>query len=156
MKNFNFGENLRTIRNYKNVCQEGMSAGLKISQTSYSRIEASREVPEPQLIHKLAEVLDVRPEYLVSANWYAKALNNGSKKNKRTVFIINRNGQMIYAILLAVAALESTLGAADGAKIESLDARLFLGTLFYLAAFFLYNFTVKKTDLNVEDDTDLF
>jgi len=143
------------IRSYKNVCQEGMATSLNISQASYSRIEASPDLPKLQVIDQLAETLDVRPKDLISANWYARAVNGGSEKTTRSVFLISKNGKIVYAILLAVAALDSTLGAADGAKIESLDARLFLGTIFFLAVFFLYNFTVKETDLNLEEDTHL-
>ncbi|MDP3467061.1 MAG: helix-turn-helix transcriptional regulator [Daejeonella sp.] len=155
MKNFNFGENLRMLRIYKNVCQEGMAAGLNISQASYSRIETCPDVPQVQVINKLADTLGVAPKDLVSANWYAKAVNSGYGKNKRSVFLISKNGQKAYGFLLAVAAWDSTLGTADGAKIESMDFRLFLGSIFFLVAFFIYYFTVKQTDVNLEDDTPL-
>ena len=153
MKNFNFGENLRMIRSYKNVCQEGMATGLKISQASYSRIEASRDLPELQVINQLAETLDVRPKDLLSANWYAEAVNGGSEKNKRSVATINHTGQVAYGILLAVAAWDSTSGATSGAQMESINALLLIGGCLGLGAFFLYHFTVKHVELIVEDDT---
>lgn len=152
MKNFNFGENLRMLRNYKNVCQEGMATGINISQASYSRIEASRDLPELQLINKIADTLEVKPKSLISANWYAEAVNGGSEKNKRSVSTINRTGQIAYAALLVFGAWDSTFGAAAGAEIVSKDAILFMGGVFGLAAFFLYYFTVKHVVLAFEDD----
>lgn len=153
MKNFNFGENLRMIRTYKNVCQEGVASGLKISQASYSRIEASRDLPELQVINQLAETLDVRPKDLLSANWYAEGENGGSEKNKRSVATINHTGQVAYGILLAIATRDSTSGAASGAQMESINALLLIGCCLGLGAFFLYHFTVKHVELIVEDDT---
>ncbi len=152
MKNFNFGENLRMIRNYKNVCQEGMASSLNISQASYSRIEASPDSPELQVINKLADTLGVRPKDLVSANWYAKAVNGDSDKNKRKVATINHTGQMAYGILLAIAAWDATSGTAAGAETGSIDVLLFISTCMGLGAFFLYHFSVKHVELIVEDD----
>ena len=152
MKNFNFGENLRMIRSYKNVCQEGMASSLNISQASYSRIEASPDSPELQVINKLADTLGVRPKDLVSANWYAKAVNGDSDKNKRKVATINHTGQVAYGILLAIAAWDSTSGTAADAETESIDALLFIGTCLGLCAFFLYHFTVNHVELIVDDE----
>ena len=152
MKNFNFGENLRMIRNYKNICQEGVASSLNISQASYSRIEASPDFPEVPVINKLADTLGVRPKDLISANWYAKAVNGSSGKNKRKVAMISHTGQVAYGILLAIAAYDSTSGTAAGAETESIDALLFIGTCLGLGAFFLYHFTVKHVELVVEDE----
>jgi DNA-binding XRE family transcriptional regulator len=152
MKNFNFGENLRMIRSYKNVCQEGMAASFNISQASYSRIEASPDSPELQVINKLAHTLGVRPKDLVSANWYGKAVNGDSDKNKRKVATINHTGQVAYGILLAIAAWDSTSGTAADAETESIDALLFIGTCLGLCAFFLYHFTVNHVELIVDDE----
>jgi transcriptional regulator with XRE-family HTH domain len=152
MKNFNFGENLRMIRNYKNICQEGVASSLNISQASYSRIEASPDFPEVLVINKLADTLSVRPKDLISANWYAKAVNGSSDKNKRKIATISHTGQVAYGILLAIAAWDSTSGTAAGAETESIDALLFIGTCLGLGAFFLYHFTVKKVELIVDDE----
>lgn len=152
MENFNFGENLRMLRSYKNVCQEGMATGLNISQASYSRIEVSRDEPELQLIYKLAEILAVKPKSLLSANWYAEAVNGGSEKNRRPAATINKTGQNVYAILLAITAWEATSGAASGAQMESINALLVLGSCIGLGAFFLFHFTVKHVALNRDDD----
>ena len=152
MKNFNFGENLRMIRSYKNVCQEGMATSLNISQASYSRIEASPDFPELQVINNIAGTLGVRPKDLVSANWYAKAVNGDSDKNKRKVATINHAGQITYGILLAIAAWDSISGTATGTEKESINVLLVIGCCLGLGAFFLYYFTVKHVELIVEDE----
>lgn len=154
MKNFNFGENLRMIRSYKNVCQEGMASSLNISQASYSRIEASPDFPELQVINNLADTLGVRPKDLISANWYARAVNGGSEKNKRTVATINYPGQIAYGFLLAIAAWDSISGTTTGTEKESINVLLVIGCFLGLGAFFLYHFTVKHVELIVDDDTD--
>ena len=140
------------IRSYKNVCQEGMATGLKISQASYSRIEASRDLPEVQLINKIAETLEVKPKDLLSASWYAEAVNSSSGKTRESVAIISHKGQIAYGFLLAIAAWDSTFGAAAGAELESIDAIVLTGCILSLIAFFLYYFTVKKVDLVLDDD----
>lgn len=152
MKNFNFGENLRMIRSYKNVCQEGMATSLNISQASYSRIEASPDFPEIQVIKKLADALGVRPKDLLSANWYARAVHGDLDKDKRRVATINHTGQITYGILLAIAAWDSISGTATGTEKESINVLLVIGCCLGLGAFFLYYFTVKHEELIVEDD----
>ncbi len=152
MKNFNFGENLRMLRIYKNVCQEGMASGLNISQASYSRIEASPAIPETSVINKLADTLGVRPKDLISANWYARAVNGNYNNNRLMVATISHTGQLAYGILLTIAVYDSTLGTAAGAEIESLTTKLFIGTCFGLCSFFLYHFTVKHVKMIAEDD----
>lgn len=152
MKNFNFGENLRMLRIYKNICQEGMATGLNISQTSYSRIEANPDEPDLQVINKLAEILDVKPKSLLSARWYAETVNGEAEKNRRSVATISRTGRLAYGILLLVAAWDCSFGAASGAQMESIHAKLLIGCILGLVAFFLFHFTVKHEELAVEDD----
>ena len=152
MKNFNFGENLRMLRIYKNGCQEGMASGLNISQASYSRIEASPAFPELEQINKIAEILGVKPKALISANWYWQAVNRDSEQNKPTVATISRTGQFAYGFLLTIAAWDSASGAVAGGEIESIDVKLLIGCAFGLAVFFLYHFTVKHEKLRLEDD----
>ena len=152
MKNFNFGENLRMIRSYKNVCQDGMAKGLKISQASYSRIEASRDLPEVQQINKIAETLEVKPKDLLSASWYAAAVNSSSGKTRESVAIISYKGQIAYGVLLAIAAWDSTFGTAAGAGLESKDTLVFTGGILFLIAFFLYYFTVKNVEVVLDED----
>lgn len=124
MENFNFGENLRILRNYKNICQDGMVTRLNISQASYSRIKASRNTPDLQLINKLAEILDVKPKALISVSWYSHAVNGDSKKNRRSVATISVVGQIVYEVLLTIAIWDSTSGVVLGAETEAKDTKL--------------------------------
>lgn len=153
MKNLHFGENLRMLRIYKNVCQEGMAAGLNISQASYSRIESSAAIPETSLINKLADTLGVRPKDLLSANWYARAVDGNKEKNKTTVTTINQTGKIAYGFLLTIAALDSTRGSIAGAETESIDLMIFIGLCLSISAIFLYQYTVKDVRIvEVEEE----
>ena len=143
MKNFNFGENLRMLRIYKNVCQEGMAASLNISQASYSRIEASQNIPEITVINKLSDTLEVRPKDLLSANWYARALDGNKAKNKTTVATINQTGKIAYGVLLTIAALDFMRAAIADPETESIDLMIFIGLCLSISAIFLYQYTVK-------------
>lgn len=154
MKNFNFGGNLRVLRIYKNVCQEGMAAGLNISQASYSRIEANPAIPDTPVIHKLADTLGVSPEDLLSANWYTRAMNDQYKENRRRVVIINRSGQIAYGVLLTAATWDSIRGIIAGAETESIDIMIFIGLCLAIGAAFIYQYTVKQVRIVEEEEVN--
>ena len=59
MKTFNFGQNLRKIRQSKDISQEAMALKLNISQPTYSRIEGDSKVPDHDRVVSIAKVLDV-------------------------------------------------------------------------------------------------
>ncbi len=59
MINFHFGENLRVIRTTKGISQKAMAHQLEISQPTYSRLESSKNVPEPNIVSEIAKVLGV-------------------------------------------------------------------------------------------------
>lgn len=61
MKDFNFGQNLRQIRQAKGISQEAMALWLNISQSTYSRIENKPTIPNEQLLNGIAKILDVSP-----------------------------------------------------------------------------------------------
>lgn len=151
MKNFNFGENLRMMRSYKNVCQEGMARGLNISQASYSRIEASPAIPADQLISQLAETLGVETSFLLSTHWYSQAVNQRSLP-KRHRASINRGGQIVYGLLLTVSTWDATSSLVSGANLQTTNAFLLIGCFLGLGAFFLFHFTVKHVELSLEED----
>lgn len=62
---FNYGENLRTIRQLKEISQYAMAANLHISQPTYSRIESLHTMHNMELNCKIAKVLDVAPSELI-------------------------------------------------------------------------------------------
>lgn len=152
MKDFNFGGNLRVLRIYKNVCQEGMAAGLNISQASYSRIEANPAIPDTPVIHKLADILGVRPEDLLSVNWYTKVMNDPKEESRRSVVIINRSGQIAYGILLTAATWDSIRGAIAGTGTESIDFMVLIGLGLAVCALFIYQYTVKQVRIVEEEE----
>ena len=59
MSNFNYGENLRTTRQFKGLSQESMAWELNISQTTYSRIERGIFVPDRRQAAILENILGV-------------------------------------------------------------------------------------------------
>lgn len=66
MNEFNFGENLRIIRQAKGISQEAMSIGLNISQAKYSRLERRHTIPSLDLVKKICIVLQEEPPLVLS------------------------------------------------------------------------------------------
>lgn len=66
MNEFNFGENLRIVRQAKGISQEAMANGLGISQSKYSKLERKAGIPELALVEKISEMLQVAPSLLLS------------------------------------------------------------------------------------------
>ena len=66
MNEFNFGENLRIVRQAKGISQEAMSMGLGISQSKYSKLERKATVPDLDLVEKISKLLEVEPSLLLS------------------------------------------------------------------------------------------
>lgn len=64
MKTFNFGQNLRKIRQLKDISQDAMALKLKISQPTYSRIEGESKIPDHAMVVSIAKALDVDPSEL--------------------------------------------------------------------------------------------
>lgn len=65
MKDFNFGENLRIIRQVKGISQEAMAMSLGISQAKYSRLEAQASVPPVRILEQIAGILGEDPKMLL-------------------------------------------------------------------------------------------
>lgn len=59
MGKFHFGENLQRIRRASGISQEAMALNLGISQSRYSRIERDLSMPEPDMVPKIAKLLNV-------------------------------------------------------------------------------------------------
>lgn len=69
MTNFNFGENLRNIRQQKGFSQEVMATSLNMSQPKYSRIERQSKIPDYQLNCSIAEILNIPLTELVPLSY---------------------------------------------------------------------------------------
>lgn len=59
MDNFNFGKNLKKIRLIKGISQAAMASRLEISQATYSRLEHQSDIPDADMVNRLAEILEV-------------------------------------------------------------------------------------------------
>ena len=59
MKIFNFGENLRKIRQAKDISQHAMALKLNISQSTYSRIEGGSKMPDHNMVVRIAKAVGV-------------------------------------------------------------------------------------------------
>ena len=66
MEDFNFGENLRIIRQAKGISQDAMAIGLGMSQSKYSKLERNSNVPALDLVKKIAHLLEIEPPILLS------------------------------------------------------------------------------------------
>ena len=126
MKNFNFGENLRSIRSAKGLSQEYMALALKISQTSYSRIERNKTIPLNHSPVKIAlalgePVADLLPlgfePELVVSNTPVKFSEKAFAKTKTGLFVLlctvilfgEFSYQVSYGICEAIGTSDDTL-----------------------------------------------
>lgn len=75
-----FGENLKEIRNNKNLSQEELAEILNISRQAISRWEANQGYPEVEMLLKLADVLDCSLDYLMYGKSRAKTDNNSIER----------------------------------------------------------------------------
>lgn len=151
MKNFHFGENLRMMRNYRGLTQEAMANGLDMAQGTYSKIEYSKDLPDNEMIGRLAEILQFEPDEFHSTSWYANQYN-GAKKTNQTFTVLKRYGQIGYIVLLFVAWLDMSRGFIDGAKIQSMDVKLFAALVIGTGVFCFHYYSVKEVKMRVEEE----
>lgn len=100
------------------------------------------------MIYRLAEILNFRPDDLISTNWYANEFNG---IGKRKITIINKIGHIGYIILLFSAWWDMSRGFNDGAKIETIDAKLFSAIIIGLGVTLFYNFSVTQVEVKVQN-----
>lgn len=72
-----FGDNLRRIRKERNISQEDLAELLDVSRQAISRWEQNNGYPEMEKMIKLADLLNVSLDYLVSG------YNNDKKPEKQ-------------------------------------------------------------------------
>ena len=90
MEIFNFGENLRKIRQAKDISQDAMALKLNISQPTYSRIECDAKAPDHNLVVKIAKALGVDLSELMPSSTLKSILGEKLKEifNTRIGMII--------------------------------------------------------------------
>lgn len=69
MNNFHFGNNLRTVRTSKDFSQKQMGHLLRLSQSTYSRLERTKKIPDDEMVIKIADVLLVEKAKLLPSLW---------------------------------------------------------------------------------------
>lgn len=153
MKSFHFGENLRMMRNFRGLTQEVMAKDLNMSQGTYSKIEYNQDLPEAEMICRLAEILQFEPDEFRSTSWYADQYN-GSEKMNQTFMVLKRYGQIGYIVLLLVAWLDMSMGFIDGAEIQSIDLKLLTSMLIGAGVFCFHYYSVKEVEMSVEEEGD--
>ena len=71
------GQNIRNLREMKNLTQEAMSMRLDISQKQVSRVESGEISVTIQLLFKICSILEVEPTFLLEFD-SKKIFNNNS------------------------------------------------------------------------------
>ena len=127
MKNFNYGENLRILRQRKGISQDAMAMNLNISQTKYSRMERRSNMWDSTLVEKIAEILRIPVSELLppleELDNNTMAATNGSGighkaselLGKPTAFIIKLGS----ALALAGVAYDAAGGASSALEISA-------------------------------------
>ena len=83
--NTRIGTRIRTLRTSKGISQEEIADKLHISQSAYSRIEMGESNNWINLIEKICNVLDVKPEELfISEGLIQNNLDNSSAVQNHT------------------------------------------------------------------------
>ncbi|SFH42675.1 helix-turn-helix domain-containing protein [Pedobacter insulae] len=96
MKEINFGENLRRIRNMKEVSQNYVASKIGMNQSTYSKMENSPLIPNAEIVKASAAALQTTVDELLSDDL---RLLDIAEKHKAKVDIYS-----IIAILFAIGA----------------------------------------------------
>jgi transcriptional regulator with XRE-family HTH domain len=120
MTNFNYGENLRILRQRKGISQEAMAMKLNISQTKYSRMERRSNIPDDTLVKKIAEILCIPVSELLppleELNCNTMGATHGSGKGLKASELLVKPTTFIIKIALALALAGVAYDAAGGAS----------------------------------------
>lgn len=154
MKNFHFGDNLRMMRCYRGYSQEAMGNGLDMAQGTYSKIEYNKDLPETEMIGRLAEILKFSPDEFRSTDWYANQYNQ-FKRTSQTFTVLKRQGQIGYIVLLFVAWIDMCRGFIDGARIQTMEVKLLSACLIGIGVLLFHRFSVEQIKVSFRDEGDL-
>lgn len=113
MHEFNFGENLRIIRQAKGISQEVMAIGLNMSQSKYSKLERNPFVPDVDLLEKISKLLEVESLVLLSGRAIEDLVPKiGFEQNMQEI-MNTRIGQVFFWMLL-IPYINAVYDLADG------------------------------------------
>lgn len=142
------------MRCYRGYSQEAMGNGLDMAQGTYSKIEYNKDLPETEMIGRLAEILQFGPDEFRSTDWYANQYNE-FKRTSRTFTILKRQGQIGYIVLLFVAWIDMSRGIIDGARIQTMEVKLLIACLIGIGVLLFHRFSVEQIKVSFRDEGDL-
>lgn len=81
------GNNIKNIRELKNLTQEFVAEKLDISQSAYSRLEKGEIKISKEKLDQIAEILEVKPEDIKAfdSHKYFNSFNNVSDSNIESI-----------------------------------------------------------------------
>lgn len=65
MNNYEFGKNLRRVRQEKGFTQEALANAIMVCHQSVSKWETGEVMPQVKWIYKIADALEVNPKELI-------------------------------------------------------------------------------------------
>ena len=84
-------DNLRKLREQKNITQIKLSTDLEVSQELISRYELGTSFPQPQMLIKLANYFNCSVDYLLGITDVSTPVNYlANNYNKRDLELINK------------------------------------------------------------------
>lgn len=152
MHTFNFGENLRIIRQEKGISQEAMAQHLNISQATYATIENQTTVTNHKWFYQIAEILDVPGNKLIAPLKEPDLQDEQStytpELESNPIEILNTPFGNFILIGLSLTIIKAIYDAVRGAcsAIETSDSTMTLAswTAALLTAAFIY-YWIRKT-----------
>ena len=113
MKNFHFGQRLRRVRVDKGISQDALALSSNITQSRYSRIERSVDVPEITLVERFAKELGVPRSMLLTDAELDQFVPKDSFEKRARELIFTPLG-MIIVCGLSVSTIDAAVGSAMG------------------------------------------
>lgn len=71
-----FSENLKSARQAKSISQKDIAKQLFITQQAYAKYETGVSSPNPEMLLKIAEILQVSADFLLGRGETAESKNN--------------------------------------------------------------------------------
>jgi len=88
----NIGNNIKQIRELKNLTQEYVANEIDVSQSTYARIESGTLIPKVDRLQRIANVLEVDLSTLLSTT---NIFNFSFNKTSQSGYINNQNNSAI-------------------------------------------------------------
>lgn len=90
IKNMNFGENVRKVREAKGLTQKEVAISCKMDPAQYSRIEHNKTDPTLSTVSKIAKAIGVSVAELFSADELFKEVNSVDKSLMEKMALIDQ------------------------------------------------------------------